>query len=84
MGAALGAVIGIFFGLPGILPGTFLGAVIGEFFVPDDLMQAGKAATMMHPGNMPKQNRPALISVAFARSMRYSASSNLTHKGIAA
>jgi len=30
-GAGLGAVVGIFFGLPGILLGPFVGAVIGEF-----------------------------------------------------
>ncbi|SRR5574340_19271 len=30
-GAALGAVAGIFFGLPGIVLGPFVGAVIGEF-----------------------------------------------------
>ncbi|MEW5966628.1 MAG: DUF456 domain-containing protein [Pseudomonadota bacterium] len=30
-GAALGAVVGIFFGLPGIVLGPFVGAVIGEF-----------------------------------------------------
>ena len=30
-GAALGALIGIFFGLPGIVLGPFVGAVIGEF-----------------------------------------------------
>jgi uncharacterized protein YqgC (DUF456 family) len=30
-GAAIGTVIGIFFGLPGLLLGPFVGAVIGEF-----------------------------------------------------
>ncbi|MCU0809637.1 MAG: DUF456 domain-containing protein [Thiobacillaceae bacterium] len=30
-GAALGAVVGLFFGLPGILLGPFVGAVIAEF-----------------------------------------------------
>lgn len=30
-GAALGAVVGLFFGLPGIVLGPFVGAVIGEF-----------------------------------------------------
>src|SRR4030066_428951 len=29
-GAAIGTVVGIFFGLPGILLGPFLGAVVGE------------------------------------------------------
>jgi len=30
-GAALGAVVGLFFGLPGIVLGPFVGAVIAEF-----------------------------------------------------
>ncbi len=30
-GAAIGAVLGLFFGLPGLLLGPFVGAVIGEF-----------------------------------------------------
>lgn len=42
-GAALGALIGIFFGLPGILIGPFAGAVLGEYTVQKNLRQAGKA-----------------------------------------
>jgi uncharacterized protein YqgC (DUF456 family) len=42
-GAALGALIGIFFGLPGILIGPFAGAVLGEYSVQRNLRKAGKA-----------------------------------------
>jgi len=42
-GAALGALVGMFFGLPGILIGPFAGAVLGEYTVQKDLRQAGKA-----------------------------------------
>jgi uncharacterized protein YqgC (DUF456 family) len=43
IGAGVGAVIGIFFGLPGIILGPFLGAVIGELFQIRELMAAGRA-----------------------------------------
>lgn len=42
LGAALGTVVGIFFGLPGILLGPFVGAVLGEYAHQNDLGQAGK------------------------------------------
>lgn len=42
-GAALGALVGIFFGLPGILLGPFLGAVAGELSVRRRLAEAGRA-----------------------------------------
>ena len=42
-GAAIGALVGIFFGLPGIVLGPFLGAVIGELTVLPDLRAASKA-----------------------------------------
>jgi len=42
-GAALGAVVGIFFGLPGVLLGPFVGAVIGELTARDDIEAAGRA-----------------------------------------
>ena len=34
VGAAIGALVGIFFGLPGILLGPFVGAVLGELSEP--------------------------------------------------
>lgn len=43
IGATLGALIGIFFGLPGLLFGPFLGAVLGEFSARPDLQAAGRA-----------------------------------------
>jgi len=41
-GAAAGAIIGIFFGLPGILLGPFVGAMAIQYLHDRDLMQAGK------------------------------------------
>ena len=48
-GAALGALAGLFFGLPGIVLGPFLGAVIGEFSrqaTARSAMHAGVGATL--------------------------------------
>ncbi len=42
-GAAIGAVIGIFFGLPGVLLGPFFGAVTGELLTQRHLGRAGRA-----------------------------------------
>lgn len=42
LGAALGTVAGMFFGLPGILLGPFLGAVLGEYAHRRNLGQAGR------------------------------------------
>jgi uncharacterized protein len=42
VGATLGALVGIFFALPGIVLGPFVGAVIGEFSVRGGLARAGK------------------------------------------
>jgi hypothetical protein len=43
IGAALGTLIGIFFGFVGIVLGPFAGAVIGEFLARRNLEQAGRA-----------------------------------------
>ena len=43
IGATLGAIIGIFFGIPGILLGPFAGAVLGELVNRPDLRAAGMA-----------------------------------------
>ncbi|MCC5809063.1 MAG: DUF456 domain-containing protein [Ectothiorhodospiraceae bacterium] len=42
-GATLGAVVGLFFGLPGLLLGPFIGAVLGELSARRGLLAAGRA-----------------------------------------
>ena len=42
-GAAIGTLVGLFFGLPGIVIGPFAGAVIGELTVHRQLGRAGSA-----------------------------------------
>jgi len=42
-GAAVGMVIGLFFGLPGLIAGPFAGAVLGELTAHQDLRRAGRA-----------------------------------------
>lgn len=41
-GATVGALIGLFFGIPGLILGPFAGAVAGEFIARRELLQAGK------------------------------------------
>lgn len=42
-GAALGTIVGLFFGLPGLILGPFVGAVLGEYLARRDRDQAVKA-----------------------------------------
>ena len=42
-GAAIGGIVGLFLGIPGILLGPFAGAVIGELTLPRPLDQAARA-----------------------------------------
>ena len=49
IGAALGALVGIFFALPGILIGPFAGAVIGEFSARG--ASRARAASVWRPGS---------------------------------
>jgi uncharacterized protein YqgC (DUF456 family) len=42
LGAALGTIVGLFFGIPGLLLGPFIGAVLGEYIALRDWRQAGK------------------------------------------
>ena len=42
-GAAIGGIVGIFFGIPGILLGPFVGAVIGELSLQRSLDEASRA-----------------------------------------
>jgi uncharacterized protein YqgC (DUF456 family) len=41
IGATIGAIVGMFFGIPGILLGPFIGAVIGEYIEHPDIFKAG-------------------------------------------
>jgi uncharacterized protein len=41
-GALVGTVVGLFFGIPGLILGPFVGAVLGEYAARRDLRQAGK------------------------------------------
>jgi uncharacterized protein YqgC (DUF456 family) len=43
IGAGIGAIVGIFFGLPGLVFGPFVGAVVGELTAHRELLHAGKA-----------------------------------------
>jgi len=43
VGAVLGTLVGLFFGLPGIVLGPFVGAVVGEYTVRRQLVDAGRA-----------------------------------------
>jgi uncharacterized protein len=43
VGAALGTLLGLFFGLPGLIIGPFIGAVLGELSAHWDLKRAGRA-----------------------------------------
>ena len=43
VGAGLGTISGLFFGLPGIILGPFVGAVLGELSAHRDLVRAGRA-----------------------------------------
>jgi hypothetical protein len=43
IGAAVGTLVGIFFGFAGIILGPFIGAVLGEFMARRNLEQAGRA-----------------------------------------
>ena len=42
LGAALGTLVGVFFGIPGLVVGPFLGAVVGELMHGKQLLQASK------------------------------------------
>lgn len=43
LGATIGAVVGIFFGIPGLVLGPFVGAVAGELSARRELLHAGRA-----------------------------------------
>ena len=64
-GAALGALIGLFFGLPGIVLGPFAGAVIGEF----SRLASAKAAARAGVGATLGLLFGALLKIALAFTM---------------
>ena len=64
IGAAIGAVAGIFFGLPGILLGPFVGAVLGELTEHEDLNAAGRAGIGATVGLL--LGTAAKMAIAFA------------------
>lgn len=41
LGATIGAIVGMFFGLPGVFLGPFVGAMVGEYIEHPDLFRAG-------------------------------------------
>ena len=43
IGAIIGSVVGLFFGVPGVVIGPFAGAALGEYLVHRDPKRAGKA-----------------------------------------
>jgi uncharacterized protein YqgC (DUF456 family) len=52
LGAALGTMAGLFFGLPGLVLGPFVGAVLGEWSVQRDVRQAGRVGVAAWIGFM--------------------------------
>lgn len=43
LGSVVGGIVGLFFGLPGLLLGPLFGAVVGEFMAHRDMLRAGRA-----------------------------------------
>jgi uncharacterized protein YqgC (DUF456 family) len=52
LGASLGTIAGLFFGIPGIIVGPFVGAVVGELTVNSDWRRAGHAGVSAWIGFM--------------------------------
>lgn len=52
LGAVAGAIVGIFFGLPGLLIGPVLGALAGEFLSGKKMLEAGRAGWGALLGNL--------------------------------
>ena len=51
-GAIIGALVGLFFGIPGLFIGPVIGAVTGEFFAGKRMIAAGKAGWGTLLGNL--------------------------------
>jgi uncharacterized protein len=63
-GAAVGTLVGLFFGIPGLLLGPFVGAVLGEYISQKDWNRAGKVGLGTWLGLI--FGTAAKIAVAFA------------------
>jgi uncharacterized protein YqgC (DUF456 family) len=63
-GAAAGAIVGLFFGLPGLIIGPFAGAVAGELIAHRDVKRAGKAGLAVWVGFL--AGTVAKVALAFA------------------
>jgi uncharacterized protein YqgC (DUF456 family) len=70
LGAALGTLVGVFFGLPGLLIGPFAGAALGQFLVRQDVAEAGRVGAAAWIGfllgSLAKLALGALMLVIFA------------------
>ena len=64
-GAALGTLLGLLFGLPGLILGPFVGAVLGELSAHRDLARAGRAGVAAWIGFAVV----AIVKVGYAFSM---------------
>ncbi|MEO8440300.1 MAG: DUF456 family protein [Spartobacteria bacterium] len=64
LGAVAGALVGIFFGLPGLLIGPVLGALVGELIAGMKLIDAGRAGWGALLGNLAAMLGKLLIGFA--------------------
>lgn len=64
LGAIAGAIVGLFFGLPGLLVGPVLGALAGEIFSGKQLVKAGRAGWGALLGNLAGILGKLLIALA--------------------
>jgi uncharacterized protein len=64
LGAAAGAIVGIFFGLPGLLFGPVVGALAGEIIGGMKLIDAGRASWGALLGNLAAMMGKLLIAIA--------------------
>ncbi|MEY2537516.1 MAG: uncharacterized protein QOG67_1256 [Verrucomicrobiota bacterium] len=63
-GAVVGALIGLFFGIPGLLAGPVIGALAGEFIAGKRLVEAGRAGWGSLHGNLAGMVGKLVIALA--------------------